>query len=403
MRNLEERPLIPKRTLTRWAGLLATSAIVFAACSSTGGTSAAPSAAAASAAAPSAAAASGATASGADLTKLIADAKAEGTLSTIALPHDWCNYGQIIDAFKAKYGLAVNELNPDAGSGDEIEAVKANKDNPGPQAPDVIDVGITYGDPAKTDKLIQPYKVSTWDTIDPKLKDPDGYWYGDYYSILTFESNKAAVANTPQDWADLLKPEHKNQVALAGDPRASSQAYNAVYAAALANGGSLDDAAPGLQFFKQLNDAGNFVPTIAKPGTIDTGSTPITIRWAYNALAHKDLAAGNPEIDVVVPASGRFQGVYAQAISAYAPHPNAAKLWMEYLYSDDGGQAGWLKGYCHTTRLADLTARGVHSDLIAKLPDISGAVYPNAEQAAAAKTLITEQWDTVVGVDVVPQ
>jgi putative spermidine/putrescine transport system substrate-binding protein len=368
---------------------VAASAILFAACTAAPGSSAAPSAG--GSAAPGA---------GGPSEELIAAAKAEGTLSTIALPHDWCNYGEMIEGFKAKYGLAVNELNPDAGSGDEIEAIKANKDNPGPQAPDVIDVGITFGDPAKTEKLIQPYKVSTWDTINADFKDPDGYWYGDYYSILTFEINKAAVPNSPADWPDLLKPEYKNQVALAGDPRASSQAYNAVYAAALANGGSLDDAAPGLEFFKELNTKGNFVPTIAKPGTIDTGATPITIRWAYNALGHKDQAAGNPEIDVVVPAAGRFLGVYVQAISAYAPHPNAAKLWMEYLYSDEG-QAHWLKGYCHTTRLDDLNARGVSADLVAKLPDIEGAVYPNSEQAAAAKTLITEQWDAVVGADVV--
>ena len=72
---------------------------------------------------------------------------------------------------------------------------------------------------------------------------------------------------------------------------------------------------------------------------------------------------------------------------------------MEYLYSDEG-QAGWLKGYCHTTRLDDLKARGVSSDLIAKLPDISGAVYPTSAQAAAAKDLITKQWDSVVGADV---
>ena len=381
------------RTLTRWAGLLATTAIVFAACSSDGGSSAAPSAEA------SAGASSGTT-EGGPSQELIDAAKAEGTLTTIALPHDWCNYGEMIEGFKAKYGLAVNELNPDAGSGDEIEAIKANKDNPGPQAPDVIDVGITFGDSAKAEGLIQPYKVSTWDTIDEALKDPEGYWYGDYFSILTFEINKAAVANSPQDWSDLLKDEYKNQVALAGDPRASSQAINSVYAAALANGGSLDDAAPGLDFFKQLNDKGNFVPTIAKPGTIDTGATPITIRWAYNALSHKDTAAGNPEIDVVVPKAGRFLGAYVQAISAYAPHPNAAKLWMEYLYSDEG-QGHWLKGYCHTTRLADLQDRGVHSDLIAKLPDIEGAVYPNADQAAAARDLITTQWDTVVGANVV--
>ena len=384
------------RTVTRWAGLLATAAIVFAACSTPGG-SAGPSAG--SSAGSSAAASPAGSAAAGSMDELIKAAKAEGTLSTIALPHDWCNYGEIIEGFKAKYGITVNELNPDAGSGDEIEAIKANKDNPGPQAPDVIDVGISFGDPAKMDKLIQPYKVSTWDTIDPKLKDPDGYWYGDYFSILTFEVNKAAVKNTPQDWADLLKPEYKNQVALAGDPRASSQAINAVYAAALASGGSLDDAQPGLDYFKKLNDAKNFVPTIAKPGTIDTGATPITIRWAYNALSHKDTAAGNPEIEVVVPKSGRFLGVYAQAISAYAPHPNAAKLWMEYLYSDEG-QAGWLKGYCHTTRLDDLKARKVSGDLIAKLPDIAGAVYPSAEQAAKAKELITKQWDTVVGADV---
>src|SRR5689334_5553407 len=92
----------------------------------------------------------------------------------------------VIDAFKAKYGLQVNELNPDAGSGDEVEAIKANKDNKGPQAPDVIDVGYSFGDSSKTDKLIQPYKVATWDSIPADAKDPDGYWYGDYYGVLAF-------------------------------------------------------------------------------------------------------------------------------------------------------------------------------------------------------------------------
>ena len=95
---------------------------------------------------------------------LIAAAKAEGSLTTIALPHDWCNYGGMIDGFKAKYGLTVNELSPDAGSGDEVEAIKANKDNNGPQAPDVIDVGLSFGPSSKADRLIQPYKVSTWDS-----------------------------------------------------------------------------------------------------------------------------------------------------------------------------------------------------------------------------------------------
>ena len=129
---------------------------------------------------------------------LIAAAKAEGQLTTIALPHDWCGYGAVIDAFKAKYPeITVNELNPDAGSGDEIEAIKANKDNKGPQAPDVIDVGLSFGPSAKADGLIQPYKVSTWDSIPDSAKDAEGFWYGDYYGVLSFEVNKDLVTNPP--------------------------------------------------------------------------------------------------------------------------------------------------------------------------------------------------------------
>ena len=149
---------------------------------------------------------------------LIEAAKKEGQLTTIALPHDWCNYGEMIESFKSKYGLQVNELNPDAGSGDEIEAIKANKDNKGPQAPDVIDVGLSFGPSSKAEGLLQPYKVATWDTIPDSAKDADGHWYGDYYGVLAFEINSDIVKTLPQDWNDLLKPEYANTVALAGDP-----------------------------------------------------------------------------------------------------------------------------------------------------------------------------------------
>ena len=131
---------------------------------------------------------------------LIVAAKAEGTVTTIALPHDWCNYGGVIEGFKAKYGIEVNELNPDAGSADELEAVRANKDNMGPQAPDVLDVGFSFGPAAKDEGLIQPYKVSTWDDIPDNVKDPEGYWYGDYYGVLSFAVNKDLVPEPPADW-----------------------------------------------------------------------------------------------------------------------------------------------------------------------------------------------------------
>ncbi len=337
------------------------------------------------------------------LDSLIAAAQAEGTLTTIALPHDWCNYGEMISSFSEKYGIVINELDPNAGSGDELEAIRANKDNTGPQAPDVIDVGFAFGPQAQGEGLIQPYKVATWDTIPADLKDADGYWYGDYYGILAFQVNSDVVSNVPQDWSDLLKPEYNGQVALAGDPRTSNQAIQTVYAAALANGGTLNDAAPGLDFFAQLNQAGNFVPVIAKQGTLATGETPIVVRWDYLALTDRDTFGDNPNTEIVIPDNGVFGGVYVQAISAYAPHPNAAKLWMEYLYSDEG-QLIWLEGYCHPIRYNDLVARNViPQELADKLPSAelyAEAVFPTIAQLETAKTLITERWDSVVSVDV---
>ncbi len=371
------------RSVTRLAGLIVAGAFVFAACSGTS-----------SSAAPSGGAPAG------DMDALIAAAKAEGGLTTIALPHSWCNYGEVLSGFTAKYGIPINELNPDAGSGDEIEAIKANKDNPGPASPDVIDVGLSFGPQAKTDGLIAPYKVSTWDTIPEAAKDAEGYWYGDYYGVLAFEVNTAVVKNVPADWPDLLKPEYKGQVALAGDPTVSNQAISGVWASGFNDGGSLDSAQEGLDFFKKLNDAGNFVPVIAKTATVASGETPIRIAWTYNGLADKDSLAGNPPIEVVVPTSGRFGGMYVQAISAFAPHPNAAKLWMEYLYSDEG-QNLWLKGYCNPIRYDDMVAKGtVDKDAQAKLPDTEGTVLPTLAQIEAATKLITEGWATAVGVEV---
>jgi putative spermidine/putrescine transport system substrate-binding protein len=331
---------------------------------------------------------------------LIAAAQEEGSVTTIALPHDWCNYGGVIQGFKDTFGLEVNELDPDAGSADELEAIRANIGNPGPQAPDVIDVGLAFGPQAKDEELIAPYMVSTWDTIPEAAKDPEGYWYGDYYGVLAFETNLNVQPEPPTDWVDLLDPRFAGQIALAGDPRASNEAIQTVYATALVNGGSLDDPAPGLDFWKQVVDAGNFIPVIANTSTIGQGETPVTVQWSYLALANRDaFAEQGIEIDVTVPASGAFAGIYAQAVSAHAPHPNAARLWMEYLYSDDG-QLKWLEGYCYPIRFDDLVARGVvPEDLLARLPAIEGAIFPSLEQLENASAVITEGWDTVVGVD----
>ena len=392
------------RTLSirRMVALIATVVLAASACANVATPSAPGSASPASsaAAAASGSAGLGTTGSPDPMTVLADAAEQEGSLTTIALSHDWCNYGEALSTFAGRYAITINELNPDAGFGDQVASIKAHKDSGGPEAPDVIDVGLEFATQAKKDKLLAPYKVATWDSIPKAAKDPDGTWYGGYYGVLAFETNKTAGVQPPADWKDLLNPSYAHRVALAGDPRLSGQAIETVYAAALANGGSLDKAQPGLAFFAKLQKAGNLLPTIATPETIDSSATPVTIRWTYNALAHRDSANGSPDIDVTVPATGRLAGIYAQAISAFAPHPNAARLWMEFLYSDEG-QNLWLKGNCNPIRYDDLAARdAIPPDVVANLPDISGAVFPTLSQLNAASAVISQGWNATVGVDI---
>jgi putative spermidine/putrescine transport system substrate-binding protein len=190
-------------------------------------------------------------------------------------------------------------------------------------------------------------------------------------------------------------------VALSGDPLTSNAAILSVWAAGLATGATGEEAAQaGLDFFKKLNEAGNFVPVDADSRMVGIGETPILIDWSYNSILNDVNLAGNPDLVTNVPTKGRLAGVYVQAISAYAPHPNAAKLWMEYLYSDEG-QLAWASGFCHPIRFEAMKAAGtIPEDVLKQLPSTEGAYFPTIDEINAAKKVITDNWLNVVGVQV---
>lgn len=334
--------------------------------------------------------------------ELLRCAQLEGVLTTIALPHDWANYGEIISTYKSKFNLPINELNPDAGSSDELEAIKANKGSTGPQAPDVIDIGVGHTATAMNEGLLAAYKVATWDTI--PMKDPDGYWWAEYYGVLTFEVIKGAFERVPQDWEDLLDPMYRGKVAMAGDVLKSNESVQTVFASGISRLGltslesveqAVQAADAGLDFWAEMNRVGNFIPVIADQGRIAAGETPLTVEWDYLSLANRDALAGNPDLEIVVPQTGVLAGPYAGGISAYAPHPYAARLWWEFVMSDEG-QLLYLKGYAHPIRYTDMASRGIiPEDLAAKLPPAEAyekAIFPSVEMLTAVKAHITENW-----------
>ena len=327
------------------------------------------------------------------LPALIKAARQEGRVNVIALPPNWANYGNIIKTFKTKYKLGVNSAAPNDSSAEENTAISTLKGQS--RAPDVVDVAPALAVAGASGHLYTPYKVATWSTIPASMKDPSGLWYGDYYGVISFGTNLNVQKTPPVDWSNLLNPRYHGQVAIDGDPRTAGDAFAAVFAAALANGGSLDDIEPGINFFAKLKKAGNFIPADALPANIAKGSTPIALIWDYLNLANKDSFKGNPPYTVSIPKTGVYGGFYCQAISAYSPNPMAARLWEEFLYSDQG-QLLYLAGYSHPSRYADLAKRGViPASLAAKLPPASAyksVKFATTAQISTASKVLTQQW-----------
>jgi putative spermidine/putrescine transport system substrate-binding protein len=357
--------------------------LIFAAC----GTSTAPSAATAETPAASM-----------DAAAIIADletkAKAEGALNSYGMPPDWTNFGAIWDKFLPKYALTHTDT--DMSSAEEIQKFDAEKNNP---VADQGDIGIQFGPVAVAAGAVAPYKPTRWDLVPDYAKDPDGNWMCWYTGTLAFAVNTALVQNVPHSWADLLKPEYKGQVAIS-DPRNAAQGSMTVLAAALANGGDETNIDPGLKYFQDLNTAGNFTSVAPSKANVEKGEAPIAILWDYNALPMRDdLAAQNPPvpIEVVIPSDGTTQAPYCHVINKYAAHPNAAKLFREYILTDE---AQILQAQKYARPLVEGVE--IPADLAAKFPpeaDYKAAVKPIKDWKAAAEAIsrLATEWTIEVG------
>ncbi len=332
------------------------------------------------------------------LVALAGAARAEGALNVIALPKDLFNNGAIISEFQQMYGITVSSAAPGDSPAQELASLEALRGRHG--RPDAVNVSPSIAAVGAAGRQFAPYKVASWDTIPSNMKDPTGLWTGDYYGVISFGVNTSVVKNSPLDWSDLLRSEFKGRVSIDGDPTNFGGALAAVFGAALANGGSLDDITPGIEFFAELKSKGNWNPAQCLPANISKGTTPIAIQWDYLNTSYNKRFLGRPAIDTVIPKSGKLGEFYCQAISAEAPHPASARLWEEWLFSDEG-QLAYLAGYVHPARFVSLTLQGkVPDDLAAELPPstaYTGIVFPSAAQLKKAAVDVAAGWESAMG------
>ena len=320
---------------------------------------------------------------------LVAAAKKEGQLNVVSFAPDWANFDTLIKTFEDKYGIKINDSNPEGSSQDEIDAAK--RLNGTDRAPDVFDLGVR--ELANT-PLFAPYKVSVWADIPATQKDPNGLFVQDYggYMAIGYDSSKVPPITSVQD---LLNPQFKGKVALFADPTASNSALTAVMMVSAATGGSLSDVSKGVDFFAKMKRAGNFVPIAATNATVANGTTPVVLNWDYLAVS---FSSQIPGWKLFIPPDAVIAGYYNQAVNKKAPHPAAARLWEEYMYSDQG-QNILLAGGARPVRMAAMTKAGtIDKAAAAKLPPVTTAAqFVSLDQADAAKTYLTANWSKAVG------
>ena len=350
---------------------------------------------------------------------LVAAAKKEGKLNVITLPRDWANYGEAMDLFSKAFGIKITDDNPDGSSAYEIQTVRTA---PASKVPDAVDVGITYG--ADNANLFSPYKVQNWKDITPAYKDANGRWYGDYAGVIAL-SYDTSIPKAPTSFNDLKDPAFKNMVAIGGDPSGAQEALMSVFAANLANGGTTANVQTGIDYFKALKASGNFVTVLANGQNLLAGAYKVSFSWSFNGPGAVATAAkAGKTIKYVIPSDAVIKGTpYIMAIPFNAPHPAAARLWTEFLYSENkgkgsttigstkgmtgskifaainGGQNIWIAGGALPIEYDAMVAKGTNAAAPAGYGIPAGAkiVTPSPADQDAAKALLKAQWPAIAG------
>ena len=350
---------------------------------------------------------------------LVKAAQKEGKLNVLTLPRDWANYGEAMDLFSKAFGIKITDDTPDGSSAYEIQTVKTA---PKSKIPDAVDVGITYA--LDNVNLFTPYKVATWSDIPTQWKEASGRWAGDYYGQIALAYD-ASIAKAPKSFADLKDPAFKNMVAIGGDPTGAQEALMSVFAANLSSGGTPDDVQKGIDYFKTLKDSGNFVTSLANGQNLLAGAYKVSFSWDFNGPgAIATAAKAGITLKYVIPSDAVIKGTpYVMAIPFNAPHPAAARLWSEFLYSQVkgktskqlgsvkgltgskifstimGGQNIWISGAAHPITEDAMRTKGVAINPPAGFETPKGAkvVQPTPAQQDVAKTLLKAQWPAIAG------
>lgn len=316
------------------------------------------------------------------LDEIIEKAKAEGKVESVGMPDSWANWGLTWQDLKDEY--AIDHADTDMSSSEELQMFKTEGEN---GTKDIGDVGFAFGQQAIDEDLVQGYKTSYWDSVPDWAKAEDGKWMVAYTGATTFLTNTEQVENVPTSWADIKAGDYK--VALGDIGGGTAQA--AVIASAYAFGGDLNNLDPAFEFWTELAEAGRINTLDILQQNFETGEIAVGVIWSYTAVPYKDQIT-QYKMEATIPSDGSIMSGYASVINKYAPHPHAAALAREWIFSD-AGQANLAKAGAIPTRTDVEIPAEIEEATFAKADYANAIPMEDAEAYAAACETVKTRWE----------
>ncbi len=298
------------------------------------------------------------------LDALMTAARKEGRVHSLGMPDDWANWRATWADLQRLYGLA--HVDTDMSSAEEIAKIEAEKSN---ASADIGDVGFEFGAIAKARGITQPYRPTTWADVPDWAKDPEGHWALAYTGTIAFAVNRRRLKDVPRSWQALFASPARVMI---GEVGRAAQSNAAVLAAAVALGGDETRLQPALAAFARLARDKRLIGTNATPALMERAEADVFLLWDFNALSYRAKLPNASDYEVLIPSDGSITSGYTTLLNRWAPHPNAAMLAREYIFSD-AGQMNLARGHARPIRIARLPLP----------PELKDRLVPEAQYAKA--------------------
>lgn len=310
------------------------------------------------------------------LQQLQRSAQKEGKVSSVGMPDSWANWKATWDDLQRLYG--IQHVDTDMSSAEEIAKMIAEGKN---ARVDIGDIGYEFAELAKSRGITAPYKPSTWSQLPSWARDTDGHWMIAYTGTIAFAVNRHRLKKTLHSWKDVLASDARVCI---GEVGRAAQANAGVLSLAIALGGDESHLNPALDAFARLAKQGRVLMVNPSPALMERGEADVFVLWDFNGLTYRSTLPNKDDYDIVIPSDGSVTSGYTTIINRYAPHPAAARLTREYIFSD-AGQLNLARGYARPIRIDHL-----------KLPADVSARLIDSKQYAAARPVRISEWMAAV-------